>query len=85
MYMRVQKTGRKENQKDEILGAVERLNEGNDTRYERGHKANCFSSSKTVMELLILVMDKYLVTDISCPESVAFNVKRKSSTSQWLL
>lgn len=82
--MQVQRTGRKENRKDEILGAVERLNEGNDTSYERGHKANCFSSSKSVMELLILAMDKYLVIDIACPESEAFNVKCHSSASQWL-
>lgn len=53
-----------------------------DVSYERGHKVNCFSSSKSVMELLVLVMDKYLVTDISCTESVAFKVRHHSSASQ---
>lgn len=34
------------------------LNTGRGMKYEKGHKANCFSSSNSVMDLLVLVVDK---------------------------
>lgn len=30
------------------------------TNYEKGFKANCFSSSNSVMYFLVLVVDKYI-------------------------